>query len=330
MVSGGGLSGRTFFVTGASGFIGSWLADRLLAEGARVVVPLRPGGSEPSWLEGRCSIVDCDLADPESLVRVLNERDVDTIFHLAAQAIIGAANTDPRETFRANAEATYNVCEAARLLGGGDGGPRVIAASSYNVYGGQHDCDESSALRPRNPYEASKACADLLARCYAASYAMPVAVSRFANVYGPADPHLSRLIPGTMRSLAAGEAPVILSDGTPEREFLFVGDAVDAYLAIADSLGEPEHHGRAWNAGPGEAHPIREVVASAVAVSGKQLEPDVRGEPRAGASPDRQTLDSGAIRNELGWSPATPLEEGLERTWRWYAEHPEIEGSPGG
>ena len=158
----------------------------------------------------------------------------------------------------------------------------------------------------------------MIARSYAATYGLPVAVTRLANVYGPGDLNWSRVIPDTARALAHGRRPVIRSDGTPERDYLYVEDAVDAYLAVAGSLARPELHGRAWNAGWGSPVPVIDVVRKLISVSGRDVEPDVRGVGTPHGEIERQFLDSTAIREELGWEPRWELERGLRATWEWY------------
>lgn len=327
-MSGTRYAGRAALVTGASGFIGSWMVERLLDEGARVIVPRRPsagrsflrGGSE---LEKRCEVVEMDLLSPDSLVRVLNERGVDTVFHLAARTIVGEAQERPLRAFEVNALGTSNLLEACRLLEAQAPHPRVVVASSYHAYGRQEQqcLSEEAPLLPTNPYEVSKACGDLLARCYAATYGAPVGVARLANVYGARDRNLSRLVPGAATSIARDKPPVIRSDGTAERDFIYAADAVDAYLAVADSLENPANSGRAWNAGAGDPVSVADLVRKLIAAAGKDLEPEIRGTADPAAKVDRQYLDSEAIGRELGWRPATSFEDGLEATYGWYAEH---------
>jgi CDP-glucose 4,6-dehydratase len=270
-------------------------------------------------LERRCVVVLADLTDYVSLLRILNEHEVRTVFHLAAQAIVRTANRGPIATWESNVRGTYTLLEACRTAG--HRVERIVVASSDKAYG-DHDrlpYREDFALRPRHPYEVSKACADMIARSYAASYDLPVAVTRLANVYGPGDLNWSRLIPDTARALAEGRRPVILSDGTPERDYLYVEDAVDAYLAAAGSLDRPDLHGRAWNAGCGAPVSVRELVGRLIQVSGRRVEPDIRGEGKPQGEIDRQFLDSTAIREELGWEPRFDLDRGLPLTWEWYA-----------
>jgi CDP-glucose 4,6-dehydratase len=197
---------------------------------------------------------------------------------------------------------------------------RVVVASSDKAYGAHDDLPyrEDFALKPSYPYDVSKAATDMIARSYAATYGMPVAVTRLANVYGPGDVNWARLIPDSARALVRGERPVIRSDGTPERDYLYVEDAAAAYMAVAGSLDDPANHGRAWNAGSGEPVSVLDVVRRLIGVSGRELEPDVRGTGVPHGEIDRQYLDSTAIRDELGWVPRWDLDSGLRAAWDWY------------
>jgi CDP-glucose 4,6-dehydratase len=272
-------------------------------------------------LEQRCVVVVADLTDYESLLRILNEHEVRAVFHLAAQAIVRTANRGPLSTWESNVRGTYTLLEACRSGAGQI--ERIVVASSDKAYGNHDELPyrEHFALRARNPYDVSKACADMIARSYAVAYELPVAVTRLANVYGPGDLNWSRLIPDTARALARGERPVIRSDGTPERDYLYVEDAVDAYLAVAASLDRPELRGRAWNAGCAAPVSVREVVERLIAVSGRHVEPDIKGEGTPRGEIDRQFLDSSPIREELGWNARFDLDRGLPITWEWYRRH---------
>jgi CDP-glucose 4,6-dehydratase len=251
---------------------------------------------------------------------VLNERDIGFVFHLAAQTIVSTANEDPMRTFETNVRGTYNLLEACRLLGEARTAPRVVVASSYHGYGklGGGPLSERTPLRPTYPYDVSKACADILARGYGATYGMPVAVTRLANLYGGGDLNWSRIVPDTARALVQGRRPVIASDGSPERDYLYVEDAVDAYLAVACSLDDPAFHGRAWNAGLGRPVSVLELVRTLIAVSSREVEPEIKGAPVPRGEIDSQYLDSTAIRDELGWSPHWDLQNGLSATYEWY------------
>jgi CDP-glucose 4,6-dehydratase len=321
-------AGEVALVTGAQGFIGSWLAERLLDEGAKVVALQRdvPALSRfrLAGLEERCDVVQADLCDYESLLRVLGEYDVSIVFHLGAQTIVGTANRSPLSTFDTNVRGTYTLLDACRASGVlGDAVRAIVVASSDKAYGEHEELPyrEDLALEPRYPYDVSKACTDLIARSYAATYGMPVAVTRLANVYGGGDFNFSRIVPDTIRALIQGERPVIRSDGTPERDYLYVEDAVDAYLAVLDSLADERRHGRAWNAGNGRPVSVRALVDTLIAAAGADVEPEVQGEGKPAGEIDRQWLDSSAIRAELGWEPRWELERGLAETHRWYVQH---------
>ena len=271
-------------------------------------------------IEKRCTLALADLTDHGALVRVLNEYEVEEVFHLAAQAVVTTANRSPLGSWEANVRGTYTLLEACRALGTVR---RVVVASSDKAYGAHDQLPyrEDFALRPRHPYDVSKACADLIARSYAHSYGLRLAVTRLANVYGPGDLNWSRIVPDTARALVRGERPIVRSDGTSERDYLYVEDAVDAYIAVAASLDRPELSGRAWNAGWGRPVAVLDVVQTLISVSGRRVEPDIRG---AGAPPgelERQYLDSTAIRGELGWEPKWDLERGLRASWEWYRDH---------
>jgi CDP-glucose 4,6-dehydratase len=232
---------------------------------------------------------------------------------------VGAANRSPLSTWETNIRGTYLLLEAVREH---VPGTRVVVASSDKAYGSHDELPyrEDFALQPSYPYDVSKAATDLIARSYAATFGMPVAVTRLANVYGPGDVNWARLVPDTARALARGERPVVRSDGSPERDYLYVEDAVQAYLAVAASLEDPANNGRAWNAGSGEPRSVLEVVKLLIEISGRDLEPDIQGTGVPHGEIDRQYLDSSAIRAELGWSPRWDLERGLRTTWDWYEQ----------
>jgi CDP-glucose 4,6-dehydratase len=314
-------------VTGGRGFIGAWLCAALLERGERVVSLDRPAaGGRPSALkllgiEGEVEEVGCDLADLALLERTLADREVSAVFHLAAQTIVGAAAASPVSTFEANVRGTWTLLEACRA----HAVERVLVASSDKAYGAHDELPyrEDFALRPTAPYEASKAAADLIARSYWHSYRLPVAVTRFANVYGGGDTNFSRLIPEAVSAALDGRQPVLRSDGSPERDFLYVEDAARAYLAIAAGLDRDEVRGQAFNAGSGRPRAVREVVELIAQLAGTDVDPEV---PAAGTPPgeiDRQYVDAGKIRELVGWEPEVELEEGLRRTIEWYRQHSE-------
>jgi CDP-glucose 4,6-dehydratase len=318
-----GWAGTRVLFTGAQGFIGSWVAERLLEEGAEVLVLDRPPAELSRFvlrgLHERCTAVAADLLDAASLRTTIEDRGVKAVFHLAATAIVGSAGTSPLKTYEVNVRGTWNLLEACRVAHTPP--VRIVVASTDKAYGVHENLPyrEDHALQPRYPYDASKACADIVARSYAHTFGLPVAVTRFGNVFGGGDFNFSRLIPGTIEALLAGERPVIRSDGLMERDFLYAEDAVTAYLAVAGSLDRPELHGRAWNASIGRAVSVLEVVTRLIEISGMGLEPDVRGRGAPHGELERQWLDCSAIAAELGWTPAWDLERGLQATFEWYA-----------
>ncbi len=309
--------------TGAQGFIGSWVAERLLDEGAEVLVLDRPPAELSRFrlrgLHQRCTAVSATLEDAGSLRNAIDEHGVGAVFHLAATATVGVATASPLSTYEVNVRGTWNLLEACRVAG--EPPQRIVVASTDKAYGAHEELPyrEGHALQPRFPYDASKACADIIARSYAHTFGLPVAVTRFANVFGGGDVNFSRLIPGAVRALLAGEPPVIRSNGLMERDFLYAEDAVTAYLAVAGSLDRPELRGRAWNAGIGRPVTVLEVVGRLIEIAGVVLEPDVRGRGTPHGELARQWLDCSAIAEHLGWAPEWDLERGLQATYEWYA-----------
>lgn len=318
---------RSVLVTGAYGLLGSWLVRALVERGDRVVALRRDRTPRSALLlegvEDRIDVVHGDLNEPGLLARALGEYEVDTVFHLAAQTIVPTANRSPLGTFETNVRGTWTLLEACRL----QGARRVVVASSDKAYGAsaQLPYREDQPLDPRYPYDVSKAATDLIARSYWHTYGLPVAVTRFANLYGGGDLNRSRLVPEAVGAALAGRAPVIRSDGTPERDFLYVEDAVEAYLAIADALdGEGSRaRGEAFNAGGGVPHAVRDVVARICAIAGTDVEPDVRGAGTPAGEIDRQYVDASKLAALTGWQPRVPLDEGLRRTVAWYRAHPQ-------
>jgi len=313
-------------VTGARGFAASWLAKALLENGAEVTSIDRDGAS-PTGLElhgiaGDVNDVVADLRDHDTVLDLLRSDRIDTVFHLAAQPIVGDANASPLPTFEANIGGTWVLLEACRAVGT----ERVVVASSDKAYGPHEELPytEDAALQPIFPYDVSKAATDLIARSYWHTFGLPVVVTRFANIYGGGERNFSRLIPETVTAVLDGRRPIIRSDGSPERDFLHVEDAAGAYLALAEALASDQIGGEAFNAGWGRPHPVREVIDLICELGPKDVQPDYRGTGNPPGEIDRQYLDSSKIRNRIGWEPQIDLREGLERTLEWYASHPEV------
>lgn len=315
---------RNVFLTGATGLLGSWLAEELLRRGANVTCLLRDwvAGSRfvtTGLIEG-VNVVRGDLEEHAILVRALNEYEVDTIFHLGAQTIVGTAYRSALSTFESNIRGTWNLLEAchtcAKLV------ERVIVASSDKAYGAHENLPytEDTPLQGQFPYDVSKSCADLIAFSYFHTYRTPVAVTRCGNLFGGGDLNFTRLIPGTIRSLLQNEAPVIRSDGQSIRDYFYVRDAVEAYLQLAEKLPDERFIGQAFNFGNETPVSVLEVVHLISELTGRtDLAPHVLNE--ASHEIPRQYLDCAKARQMLHWHPRCSLEDGLQETIAWYREH---------
>ena len=319
---------RSVLVTGAYGLLGGWMVRALLDRGAAVTVIRRDETTHSALvamgLQPRVSVVHGDVAREDVVARAIAEYEVDTIFHLAAQTLVPTANRAPLSTFETNVRGTWLTLEAARLS---DHVQRVLVASSDKAYGPHTRLPytEAHALDARFPYDASKVAADVIARSYWHTWRLPVAVTRFANLYGGGDFNLSRLVPETVLAVLGGRSPIVRSDGSPERDFLYVEDGASAYLAIAGMLGDRNRPGpaagEAFNAGGGEPHRVLDIVRLLCELAGGGLEPDIRGSGTPAGEIDRQWVDYAKLRALTGWLPATALRDGLERTLTWYREH---------
>jgi CDP-glucose 4,6-dehydratase len=320
-----GVQGHAVLVTGAYGLLGSWLVNGLLSAGARVCVVRRDRPRRSALvameLEDQVDVVDGDIVTEGLIARALAEYEIDSVFHLAAQTIVPTANHSPISTFETNIRGTWTVLEACRVYGI----ERVVVASSDKSYGPHETLPykEDFPLQPRFPYDVSKAATDLIARSYWSTWEVPVAVTRFANLYGGGDSNPSRLIPEAITAALAGRRPVVRSDGSPERDFLYVEDAVAAYLAIWHALGSGGAAGEAFNAGGGEPHRVGDVVELICRLAGTDVEPDIRGRGTPSGEIDRQWVDAGKLQELTGWQPRVSLEDGLTRAIDWYRSHPQ-------
>ncbi|CAN5270714.1 GDP-mannose 4,6-dehydratase [soil metagenome] len=317
------LSERRIFVTGATGIVGSWLVRRLLDEGAYVVALVRDADPQSELFRSgtvrQVSVVSGALEDYTTLERAINEHETDTVFHLAAQTIVGTALRAPLPTFESNIRGTYHVLEACRRLEGLV--KAVVVASSDKAYGDSDVLPYTEDMPPlgRHPYDVSKSCTDLIAQSYAHTYNLPVGIARAGNIYGGGDLNWSRIVPGTIRSAVREEHPVLRSDGTFIRDYIFVEDVVEGYLKLAAAVRAGSSIGEAYNLSTeSKVTALQMMKAVLQAADAEHLEPVVKNTARAEIK--HQYLDATKAREHLGWTANFSLEEGLGRTVRWYRE----------
>jgi CDP-glucose 4,6-dehydratase len=314
---------RPAFVTGATGLVGSELVRSLVESGAHVVCLVRDWVPESELVRShtidKVNVVRGDIRDQPTLERALGEYEIDTVFHLAAQTIVGIANRNPVSTFEANIQGTWGLLEACRrspLV------KQIVVASSDKAYG-CHDVlpyDETAALQGQHPYDVSKSCADLIAHSYAVTYQSPVCITRCGNFYGGGDLNWNRIIPGTIRSLMNGERPVIRSDGSFIRDYFYVKDGAHAYMMLAEKLAcHPELKGQAFNFSNEIQVTVLELVNRIRTAMESSLEPLVLNE--AVHEIRHQYLSAAKVRNMLDWHPLYDLDTGLVETIAWYRDY---------
>lgn len=315
---------RPVLVTGATGLLGGWLIRRLFESGADIVCLVRDWVPQSeavrSGLLERMKVVRGDLGDQVCMERLLGEYEIDTVFHLGAQTIVTVANRNPVSTFVSNIQGTWSLLEACRRS------PmvkQIIVASSDKAYG-DHDklpYQEDTPLQGRHPYDVSKSCADLIARSYAVSFDLPVAITRCGNFYGGGDLNWNRIVPGTIRSIAFGQNPVIRSDGSFVRDYLYVEDGAAAYMLLAEKLAECRGlRGEAFNFSNESQITVFEMVRKILDMTGESnLKPVVLNESNNEIR--HQYLSAAKARQELGWEPLFGLDKGLQKTIGWYKEY---------
>ena len=308
-------------VTGATGIVGSWLCAELLETGARVVALVKDADPQSELIRtgniNRLTVVNGNLEDFWTVERAVNEHDIQVVFHLGAQAIVGSALRSPLPTFETNIRGTYNVLEACRLHA--IRVKSIVVASSDKAYGAHDRLPylEEAPLVGRHPYDVSKTCADIISQSYYETYDLPVGIARCGNIYGGGDLNWSRIVPATIRSYFFDQSPVIRSDGTFIRDYLYVKDAVTGYIRLAEGLNRDEIKGQAFNFGNESPITVLDLVEEIQTLMERQhLDPNVLG--TADAEIHSQYLSSAKARELLDWSPANDLRSGLEETISWY------------
>ena len=313
--------GRTVLVTGYGGFLGGALARTLLTHNARVLGMINPARQVAHQFrnpgaEGAVTIVPADIRDFASLHAIFVSHTIDTVFHLAAQTLPTLAREEPCLTFEVNTRGTWNLLEAVRLA---PAAPRIVLSSTDSVYGENdgapftEDAERGSIF----PYEASKSCAEMVARCYFKTYGMPIATARFCNIYGPTDVAESRLMAGTIEAALAGRRQHLRGDGSAVRNYLYVDDAVRALLTLAGALDDPAVIGEAFNFCDEQPYSVQEIVSRVLALVGRPDLAPVLGAGTPGEiSIKRASADKAA--RLLGWRATTSLDMGLRSTIEWH------------
>jgi len=321
---------RPVLVTGCTGLLGPWLTSDLVERGANVVGLVRDNVPRTNFLklglDRRITVVRGEIEDYFLLERILNEYEIESVFHLAAQTIVTIANRNPLSTFDTNMKGTWNLLEACRRS---PTVKRIVVASSDKAYGDQKSLpyQEDAPLQGRYPYDVSKSAADLLAASYWHTYRLPVCVTRCGNLFGGGDFNFNRIVPGTIRSALRNESPIIRSDGTLKRDYFYVRDAADAYLTLAEQMGSLRCHGEAFNFSLEQPMTVLEITKAVLTqMKKKDLKPDIKNE--ASGEILNQYLSAEKARRMLGWKPRFSLAEGLTETIRWYTEYFDEE-SPG-
>lgn len=314
---------RRVFVTGASGLVGGWLVEELIANKADVVILLRdwvPGSKLiASKLLEKTTIVRGDLSDSKFLERVLSEYEIESVIHLAAQTIVPIANRNPLSTFESNIAGTWNLLEACRHV---QSIKSIVVASSDKAYGDVPELPytEDMPLRATFPYDVSKACADMISLSYARTFDMPIAITRCGNFFGGGDLNWNRIIPGTIRSILKGQAPIVRSDGTLIRDYIYVEDAVNAYMVLSQALSlTPDLKGEAFNFSNESQRNVRDLTQTILDILESDLKPVVQGNNHGEIQ--AQYLDSNKANNLLEWKPRFGLDEGLKKTISWYQQY---------
>ncbi|MDQ1254429.1 MAG: hypothetical protein QG646_3670 [Euryarchaeota archaeon] len=319
---------KNVFVTGGTGLVGSWLTKFLIDKGANVVALVRDivpksilwcNSSEFDYIKDNLTIVHGKLEDYELLERALNEHEIEVVFHLGAQTIVGTANRNPLSTFESNIRGTYNLLEACRrssLI------KAVVIASSDKAYGEQKQLpyDETTPLQGTHPYDVSKSCADLIAYTYYNTFRLPVCVTRCGNFYGPGDLNFNRIIPGTIRSLLDGENPIIRSDGKFIRDYFYVKDGALAYMTLAEKmLTDIFIQGEAYNFSNETQITVLELVKKIADIMGVKTEPLILNQ--ANNEIKNQYLSARKAKEQLGWSAKYTLDSSLDETIEWYRNY---------
>lgn len=310
---------KNVLITGCTGLLGSWLTESLVSQNANVIGLVRDSVPKSRFYQpdvlNRVVVVRGEIENYSLLERILNECEIDAVFHLAAQTIVTIANRNPISTFKSNIEGTWNILEACRrssLVS------RIVVASSDKAYGDQPvlPYDEKTPLEGRHPYDVSKSCADLICRAYFETYNLPVCITRCGNFYGGGDLNFNRIIPGTIQSVFQHKQPVIRSDGSPLRDYFYIRDGVMAYELLAEKMDNKNIHGEAFNFSTEQPHSVVEIVQKTIDLMGSDLKPEIQN--RIANEIQDQYLSAQKAKKILNWTSRYTLDRGLKETIEWY------------
>ena len=302
-------------VTGADGFVGHWLVRGLAARGAHVCALVWSGVQNEKKVLRRIrmpgvEVSSGDITDLSFLSKLIAHPQIDTVYHLAAININTGSSVSPYDVFETNIRGVYTVLEACRTA---SHPVRVVVSSSKEV---EH-CFLPVATRKHHPYMTSKAAAELVAKAYNDTFNVPVVLVRSDNLYGGADFNWARLVPGNIRAILHGEAPVIRSNGLLQRDYVYIEDAVAAYLAIGERLDNPEVRGQLFRVATGTGTSVLDMVKKIASALGL---PDMA--PRVLNENAEERVDTFYTpefeRTVLDWKAQCTLQEGLSRTCQWY------------
>jgi CDP-glucose 4,6-dehydratase len=316
--------GKKVLVTGFEGFLGSHLTKALLRSNAKVIgLDIKTFRKETilsSQDYKKLVVYQGNVANRKLVRGILGKHAIDIIFHLAAEAIVGASYTNPLNAFKSNIAGTWEVLEASRLQGNLGA---LVVASSDKAYGSHAKLPyrEGAPLVANHPYDVSKSCADLIAYTYFHTYALPVAITRCGNIYGPGDFNFSRLIPDAFRCLALNRRLKIRSDGEFVRDYVYIDDIVAGYMRIAELLKKRKLAGEAFNLSdekPKTVIKILKEIDQVCPATGK-LNYEIMNTARYEIK--KQYLSAAKARRILDWKPTCGLREGLRKTGKWYMEY---------
>lgn len=314
---------KRVLITGATGFIGSWLVNELIKKDASIIALVRDSDYKSEFFRSKdfkeTNIVNGELESYKVIKRAINEYKIEIVFHLGAQTIVGSAYRDPLPTFESNIKGTYNILEACRNFQNQI--ENVIIASSDKAYGSSDNLPytEELELKGTHPYDVSKTCTDLIAQTYYHTYDLPVVIARCGNVYGGGDLNWSRIVPGTIRSLLKGQQPIIRSDGKFIRDYIYVKDIVEAYLFLAEKNANRQISGEAFNFSNETPLTVIQIVNEIIKLFGRDdIKPKILNLPLKEIF--KQYLSSKKAIEVLNWHPKYDLKTGLKETIKWYKE----------